>query len=101
MLSQEFVSEMKQKLIEAREKLEQDLAGLSPHTEIGSDPDESAEEVELDEVNQDMIARINRDLAKISNALKKIEAGTYGTDDSGSEISEARLRALPWADKAI
>jgi len=101
MLSQEFVSEMKQKLIEAKEKLEQELSGLSPHTEIGSNPDESAEEIELDEVNQDMIARINQDLAKISKALEKIEAGTYGTDDEGNQISEARLKALPWADKAI
>lgn len=101
MLSQEFVSEMKQKLVESKEKLEQDLAGLSPHTEIGSNPDESAEEVELDEVNQDMIARINQDLAKIKKALEKIEAGTYGVDDAGNQISEARLRVLPWADKAI
>ncbi|MCL5775246.1 MAG: hypothetical protein M1333_03485 [Patescibacteria group bacterium] len=101
MLSQEFVSEMKQKLVESKEKLEQDLAGLSPHTEIGSNPDESAEEVELDEVNRDMIARINLDLAKINKALEKIEAGTYGVDDAGNQISEARLRVLPWADKAI
>ncbi len=101
MLSQEFINEMKQKLVESKEKLEQDLAGLSPHTEIGSNPDESAEEVELDEVNQDMIARINQDLAKINKALQKIEAGTYGVDDEGNQISEARLKALPWADKAI
>lgn len=92
---------MKTKLLEAKAKFQADLAGLSPHTEIGDDPDESAEEVELDEVNQDMIARINTDLAKIETALLKIEAGTYGVDEEGKEIAEARLRVLPWADKAM
>jgi RNA polymerase-binding transcription factor DksA len=41
------------------------------------------------------------DLEKVSKALGKIEAGTYGTDDEGKEISEERLRAMPWADKAL
>jgi RNA polymerase-binding transcription factor DksA len=40
-------------------------------------------------------------LEKIENALKKIETGTYGTDSEGKQISEERLRVLPWADKAI
>ena len=41
------------------------------------------------------------DLEKIDKALAKIDAGTYGTDDSGVEISEERLRVIPWADQAI
>ncbi|MCL5008861.1 MAG: hypothetical protein M1400_00780 [Patescibacteria group bacterium] len=101
MLSQTFIEEMKQQLLEAKAKFEQDLAGLSPHTELGNGMDESAEELEIDEVNQDMIVRLNADLAKIAKALEKIEKGTYGTDDAGQEIAEARLRALPWADKAM
>ena len=48
-----------------------------------------------------MIARMTVDLAKIEKALAKIQAGSFGTDDEGKEISEARLRAMPWADKAI
>ena len=101
MLSQEFVMEMKAKLLEAKTRFNEDLAGLNPHTEVGNDQGENAEEVELDEVNQDMIARINSDLAKIEAALLKIEEGTYGVDAEGKEISEARLRVLPWADKAV
>ena len=101
MLSQSFVDEMKQKLEEQKQKLLADLKGLRPHTEMGDDYDENASELEVDEVNQDLIARMQGDLEKIDKALAKIEAGTYGTDDEGNEISEARLRALPWADKAI
>lgn len=101
MHTQEFINEMKMKLFEAKEKLEADLKGLSLHTEMGSDTGENAEEVEVDEVNRDLIFRIESDLEKITKALEKIENGTYGMDDQGIEISEDRLRVLPWADKAI
>jgi RNA polymerase-binding transcription factor DksA len=101
MLSQEFINEMKQKLAEQKTKLEEDLKGLIPHTEMGDEMDENAEEINIDEVNQDLISTMKSDLEKINKALAKIEAGTYGTDDEGKEISEARLRAMPWADKAI
>jgi RNA polymerase-binding transcription factor DksA len=101
MLPQSFVDEMKQKLLAAKQKLEGDLAGLKPHEELGGDLDSNVQEVEEDEVSQDMIARINADLEKISTALAKIQSGSYGMDDSGKVISEDRLRAIPWADKAL
>jgi RNA polymerase-binding transcription factor DksA len=101
MLQQSFIDEMKQKLLAAKQKLEADLAGLKPHEELGGDLDSNVQEVEDDEVSQDMIARISLDLEKIQKALAKIEAGTYGTDDEGKEISKERLSVLPWADKAI
>jgi RNA polymerase-binding transcription factor DksA len=47
------------------------------------------------------MAVLQKDLEKVEAALNKIANGTYGTDDDGKEISEARLRAIPWADKAI
>jgi len=101
MLTKEFTEEMKQKLLAAKQKLEGDLAGLKPHEELGGDLDSNVQEVEDDEVSQDMIARINLDLEKINKALAKVEDGSYGTDDEGKAISEDRLRAIPWADKAI
>ncbi len=101
MISKAFVEEMKQKLLAQKKKLEADLAGLSAHTEMGDDEDENAEEVNVDEASQDVMALMKSDLGKIDKALSKIEAGNYGTDDEGKEIPEARLRALPWADKAI
>ena len=101
MFSKEFIQEMKIKLVEAKSKLEQELAGLPSHTELGSGQDENAEEVEIDEANQDVKSRISKDLEKISIALAKIENGNYGIDSEGKEISEERLRAIPWADKAI
>lgn len=96
-----FIEEMKQKLLSQKAKLESDLAGLSPHEDLGGDLDSNVQEVEDDEVSQDMIARIKSDLEKIDKALMKIKNGSYGLDNKGNPIPEDRLRAIPWADKAL
>ena len=101
MLSQQFIDEMKEKLLAQKQKFSGDLAGLSSHTEMGDTEEENADEVNVDEASQDVRAIMNADLEKIVKALNKIEDGTYGTDDEGNEIPEARLRVIPWADKAI
>lgn len=101
MLSQDFIDEMKAKLLAEKDRLEEEMAGLAAHTEIGDSLEDNAEEYPIDSANQDVIARIKGDLSKIEWALHKIEDGTYGTDDEGNEISEERLRVIPWADKAI
>ena len=101
MLSPEFIEQSKQRLLELQKSLIEELKGLSPHTELGNQEGDAASELEIDEVNQDLIARISSDLEKIAKALAKIEAGTYGLDDDGKEISEARLVAMPFADKAV
>ena len=101
MLLPEFIEKMKLKLLAAKKKLEAELAGLKNHEELGGDLDSNVQEVEDDEVSRDLIVRMKTDLEKIDKALAKVENGSYGTDDQGQEISEARLEALPWADKAI
>lgn len=101
MLSPEFVEKMKARLLEEKAKLLGELNGVKPHTELGDNYDDTASELPLDEVNQDVIAQITSDLEKIERALEKIAAGTYGIDDEGNEISEERLEVMPYADKAI
>lgn len=101
MLSQTFIDEMQAKLLAEKDRLGHELAGLHKHTELGGEEDDSSNELQLDEVNQDLITRIQADLAKIEKALGKIANGTYGTDDDGIKIAEERLRVIPWADKAI
>lgn len=101
MLPQSFIDEMKQALLQKKRQLEDDLAGLSAHTEMGDEEDENASEIGVDEASQDVIAVMQADLAKINKALIKIDQGTYGTDDAGKPIGEARLKAMPWADKAL
>lgn len=101
MLPADFTEKMKTRLLDMKAKLEAELAGVKPHTELGNDYDDTASELPIDEVNQDVIAQITSDLEKITAALQKIEDGTYGIDDEGNEISPERLEVLPYADKAI
>lgn len=101
MLSQKFIEEMKQALLAKQQELQDELKGISGHTEIGDDLDAQVQEVETDEVNQDVIAAIKADLVKIETALARIQNGTYGVDEDGNEIPEERLKVLPWADRAI
>jgi RNA polymerase-binding transcription factor DksA len=101
MHQQNFIDEMKQKLISTKAQFEEELAGLPEHIVMGDDREANADEVGPDEANQDVRALLQSDLKKIDIALEKIATGTYGTDDEGKEISEERLRVLPWADKAI
>ncbi|MEZ4180328.1 MAG: hypothetical protein R3B41_02325 [Candidatus Doudnabacteria bacterium] len=101
MLNKDFIEKMKARLIEEQAKLQEDLAGLGEHTELGTELDENAQEVEVDMVNANTRAQMSKDLEKIEKALHKIEDGTYGTDDQGNQISEARLEAMPWADVAL
>ncbi len=101
MFSQEFLDEMKARLLETKNKLQEDLSGLSAHTEVGDDLDEAATELQMDEVNQDVISQMKSDLEKIDLALSKIEDGSYGLDQDGNPIREERLRVLPWAQSDI
>lgn len=102
MHSAEFTEEMKQLLLATKAQLTEELAGLSSHTEVGEDPDENASEIEMDEVSQDVMSRIQGDLAKIETALSRIEQGVYGIDiNTKEDIAEDRLRVLPWAETGV
>jgi RNA polymerase-binding transcription factor DksA len=101
MLEKSFIEEMKQQLLSHKQKLQQELSGVRTHEELGSDMDSNVQEVEGDEISRDISIRIKSDLEKIEKALSKIAEGNYGVDDEGEEISKARLRVIPWADRVI
>ncbi|SRR5258708_2452775 len=101
MHSKEFVQKMKERLVEEKERLSEEVAQFGRHTEIGDIEDEKATEIEMDEVNEDIAETLRADLKKIEVALVKIENGTYGTTSDGREIPEARLEAIPWADSLV
>jgi DnaK suppressor protein len=50
----------------------------------------------------DARARESRDLQQVSDALKRIDSGVYGTcEECSSAIPMARLEALPFAEYCI
>jgi DnaK suppressor protein len=55
-----------------------------------------------EERDQSLINRLQQDLEAIERAFKRLEQGTYGRSvESGAPIPDARLEAMPWADRTV
>jgi DnaK suppressor protein len=89
-----------------RERVEQELASLRSDRGEGelSNVDQHTADAgsELFEVERDrsMIDRLESELQAIERAERRVEEGTYGVSvDSGEPIPDARLEAVPWAER--
>lgn len=93
-------------LARERHRVERALAGLGPEDAAGDDdvtePEDVAEgnvETELDEA---VAESLNEELAAIERAEQRLAEGTYGVSVvSGEPIPDARLEAVPWAERTI
>ena len=84
-------------LSEVHERI-RDVRGDGNVDRGGVDEAESAEVGVQDDIGFALIQLKAETLDKIEDALRRIDAGDYGDCfDCGAEISEARLRALPFA----
>jgi len=68
--------------------------------EIGQEMEEDAQSSATAYVLRELGEAQQREVGLIDDALRRMEAGTYGVCvDCGNPISEARLRALPFATR--
>lgn len=111
-LSKELIEEFKNKLIEEKKRLEEELGSFAKSTgkdeyetkfdDMGSDEDENASEVEEYADNLALENNLEKQLDEVSGALKRIENGTYGICANCSKpISLERLRAYPAAQTCV
>lgn len=111
-LNQEQITHFKNKLLEEKARLEAELEVLGKKVgendyettmvDMGTDADEAASEVEEYVDNLSVEANLENQLAEVSAALGRIEAGTYGIcEATGQDIAIERLEAYPSARKAI
>ena len=64
--------------------------------------DEGSEDLYQDEFDNARIAELQNDLAAVDRAEARLAAGTYGLSiDSGKPIPDARLEALPTAERTV
>ena len=90
----QLIDELHHRVREARAEGVADRDGIdeAEHAEVGMQ----------DDIGFALIQLKAETLEKVDNALRRIEGGTYGTClNCGCEISEARLRALPFALRCI
>lgn len=113
-LSQEFIEEIYEKLLEEKIKLEKELdkfTTVNPHVEddreavfpkYGDESDDNAREVADYYTNKNIEETLEKKYVDIKKALDRIEKGTYGICKfTGNPIGEARLRARPTSSASV
>jgi DnaK suppressor protein len=92
-------------LAQQRTRIEQSLAALDrplegdEHVEPG---DQGSQDLYQDEFNAGRADDLRRELAAVERAEGRLEAGTYGLSvESGDPIPDARLEALPTAERTV
>jgi RNA polymerase-binding transcription factor DksA len=76
-----------------------DIEKNIPHEKPVPETDVGARTFENDEVLEALENETNTTIDSIKNALKRMEEGSYGTCIvCGVEISEERIKALPYTD---
>jgi DnaK suppressor protein len=89
-----------------RARIEQTLAGLGHH-DTGEesdlqDPANRASELAEDELEEGVADDLREELAAIERAEARLADGTYGLSIvSGEPIPDARLEAVPWAERTV
>lgn len=112
-IDKKIQEELKNKLLEEKSRIENELARFARPTEvpgdyetkfddIGKDEGENASEVEEYADNLALENTLEKELKKINNALERIADGTYGIcKNCGEEIDIERLKAYPAAENCI
>jgi DnaK suppressor protein len=55
-----------------------------------------------DELDEGLVERLEEQLAAVERAERRLKVGTYGLSvESGEPIPDARLEAIPWAERTV
>jgi DnaK suppressor protein len=96
--AQELLAGERKRIEKAFAHLGEPLEG-SDHVEPG---DEGSEDLYQDSIDEGRREALRSDLAALERAEARLEAGTYGLSvESGDPISDARLEALPTAERTV
>lgn len=112
-INKELQEELKNKLLEEKERLENELSRFADpegksgeyktrYEDVGSSRDDNASEVEAYSDNLALEDTLEKELKKVNGALERLENGTYGfCSNCNKEIGEDRLKAYPAANTCI
>jgi len=114
MLDNKILEELRQKLIEEKKRIEENISKTesakkgtdreyeTKFEDIDRDQEENADEMEMYESNMAVDESMKEELKKINAALERIKEGTYGLcKNCGKEIPVERLRAYPQAERCL
>lgn len=101
------VGHARELLSRERARIEDALEGLARNEEqelsqVDQHPADSGTELFQREYDEGLTTRLREELAAIERAEARVEEGTYGTSvESGEPIPDARLEAMPWAERTV
>lgn len=101
MHTQEFINEMKQRLLEERRTLSGEATESEHFPDYGRSEEENATEVADYEALKATNTAVTERMTEIDLALERIEKQAYGVTEDGVVIPEGRLRANPAATTVI
>ncbi len=90
-----------------RARIEASIEGLERGedeelSQVDQHPADSGTELFQRESDEGLAVRLREELAAIERAEARVEEGTYGTSvESGEPIPDARLEAMPWAERTV
>jgi DnaK suppressor protein len=89
-----------------RQRIEQALQHREgedvPEQEEGEDPASLASDLFQDELDEGLADDLREELAAVERAEARLAAGTYGLSiESGTPIPDARLEAVPTAERTV
>ena len=94
-------------LARERARLEQELANLERRSDdelshVDQHPADQGSELYESERDEGLAAPLREELEAIERAERRLEEGTYGHSiESGEPIPDARLEAVPWAERTV
>lgn len=90
-----------QLLAAERSRLQTALAQLTASDPAGPfDPADAAPELLETEIEAGLAERLREELDAVGRAEQRLAEGVYGVSiESGEAIPDARLRAIPWAER--
>jgi DnaK suppressor protein len=88
-----------------RKRIERALTDLRPADDselshLDQHAADDAQTLHEDELDEGLAERLRDELAAVERAERRLEEGTYGVSiESGQPIPDARLEAIPWAER--
>jgi DnaK suppressor protein len=102
MFDEKFVAARKTALLKEKSRLEREIESRKKYEQYGESEDDNALEVQAFEQSVSEVANLEKLLGDVKKSLEKIEQGTYGRCEKGSEgIEKDRLIAFPAATVCI
>jgi len=97
-------NEVRNRLVAKQTELKRRIAGTqaTERREVAGGENDDAQLWSISDVRDDLDSQASTELEQVNQALKRLDAGEYGTCVECDEpIGEARLRALPYATLCI